>query len=607
MRFSRFLLPTLKEDPKDAEMPSHKLSLRAGLIRPLAAGIYTYLPLGWRVLRKIEGIMREEMDRIGGQELHMPVVHPAELWAETGRLEDFGPQMVRFQDRAGRLMVLGPTHEEVITELVRREVRSYRQLPLMLYQIQTKFRDEPRSRGGLVRVREFNMKDGYSFHESFEDLDRYYPQVYQAYLNIFRRCGLEEVVVVEADPGLMGGTGSHEFMLPNEHGEDRFVRCTDCGYAANLDSAAARKEPPESARAGSGSSSSPSSGEDERELPLEEVPTPGCYTIEAVARHLGVPTWKTAKAVFYKGKGEGDRASTYIFAVIRGDLEVNEAKLARAVKAPELEPMTEEEIQQIGAVPGYASPVGLPRNDRVIVIVDDSITQVKNLVAGANKEGYHLRNVNFPRDFQADLVADIALVRDGDRCPRPHCDGILRVERGIELGHIFKLGTKYSEAMGAMILDREGRERPLVMGCYGIGSGRLLAAIIEAHHDEKGIIWPVSVAPFQVIILVLNTDEPEQVELGDRLYERLLKEGLEVLYDDRPESAGVKFNDADLIGIPLQVVIGPRSLRENKLEVRRRRDGTTRSAPLTESLDEAVEAIQEGLKELERLESKALE
>lgn len=569
MRLSEYLLPTLKEVPKDAELASHKLLLRAGLIRPLAAGIYTYLPLGWRVLRKIEGIIREEMDAIGGQELHLPIVHPAELWALSGRLEEFGPLLARFHDRAGRAMVLGPTHEEVITDLVRQEVRSYRQLPLMLYQIQTKFRDEPRSRGGLLRVREFTMKDGYSFHESFEDLDEYYPIIYQAYSNIFRRCGLRPLAV-EADPGLMGGTGSHEFMLPNDWGEDRLVQCGKCSYAANLDSAQAQKDCHDGAE----------------ELVVEEVSTPGCYTIEAVANYLHVPRRKTAKAVFYSAADE------LVFAVIRGDLEVNEAKLARALGGAQLHPATEQEIVEVGAVPGYASPIGL-ENEKLKVIVDDSITITKNLVAGANREGYHLKNVNFPRDFPPVKVADIALVRDGDGCPR--CGGVLRVRRGIELGHIFKLGTRYSEALGASFLDRDNQERPFVMGCYGIGTGRLMAAVIEAHHDERGISWPVSIAPFQVILLVLNADERAQAELGELLYEKLGEE-FELLYDDRMESAGVKFNDADLIGIPLQLIVGPRGMEEKKIEIKRRRDGKRHAVPIAKGSEGIAAAVREELK-----------
>jgi len=553
IRASQYFLPTWKEDPAEAELPSHKLMLRAGMIRKLAAGIYTYLPLARRALHKIEKIIREEMDAIGGMEITMPMIHPAELWAETGRLQDFGPILGRFRDRAGREMVLGPTHEEVITDLARREIRSWRQLPLVFYQIQTKFRDEPRPRGGLVRAREFTMKDGYSFHESKDDLDRFYREVYQAYLNIFRRCGLS-VVPVEADPGLMGGSESHEFMLPSPYGEDSFIQCENGDYAANLEGATSLKDedPPEPL------------------LPLEEVATPGCYTIEAVANFLGIPTRKTAKAVFYRAGEE------LVFVVIRGDLEVNEAKLARALRRPDLRPATEEEIVEIGAVPGYASPIGIRRNG-VKVVVDDSIPKAKNLVAGANREGFHLRNVNFPRDFQADIVADVAVARDGDRCPR--CGGRLRVHRAIELGHIFKLGTKYSEAMGATFLDRDGKPRPLIMGCYGIGVGRLLAAVIEVHHDEAGIIWPTNLAPFEVIVSILDPKQSSLLTLGEKLAQALANAGFEVLLDDRDQSAGEKFHDAKLWGFPILVVVGPRAVGQNQVELERRQDGAKLLVP----------------------------
>ena len=565
VRWSQYLLPTWKEDPGEADLPSHKLMLRAGLIRPLAAGIYTYLPLGWRALRKVEAIVREEMDAIGGCELHMPVVHPADLWAKTGRLEDFGPQLVRFLDRAGREMVLGPTHEEVVTDIARKEIQSWRQLPLMLYQIQTKFRDEPRSRGGLVRVREFTMKDGYSFHESLADLDAYYPKVYEAYRRIFSRCGLA-ALAVEADPGLMGGSGSHEFILPNPFGEDTVVTCASCGYAANLEWASTRWE-------------------EEREplLPREEVATPGCTSIRDVARFLGVPESKTAKAVFYKGE-EG-----LIFVVIRGDLEVNEAKLARVTGCADLGRASEEEIAEVGAVPGYASPVGL-KDPRVKVLVDRSVETKRNLVAGANKEGFHLRNVNFPRDFPAQWVGDVATVRDGDPCPR--CGSALQVQRGIELGHIFKLGTKYSQALGATFLDREGQAQPLVMGCYGIGIGRLLAAVIEAHHDEQGIRWPLALAPFQVVVTVLDPKREDQVQAGTSLAQGLASGGWEVLVDDRERSPGEKFHDAKLVGIPLLVVVGPRSLQRGQVDLERREDGLRRTVELSSP------AVREAVKEL---------
>ncbi|MDY0392667.1 MAG: proline--tRNA ligase [Candidatus Bipolaricaulis sp.] len=566
VRWSHYFLPTWKEEPAEADLPSHRVMLRAGLIRPLAAGIYTYLPCGWRALRRVEAVVREEMDTIGGAELHMPVVHPAELWARTGRLDDFGPSLVRFEDRAGREMVLGPTHEEVVTDLARREIQSWRQLPLMLYQIQTKFRDEPRSRGGLIRAREFTMKDGYSFHEDAPDLDRYYPEVYRAYERIFRRCGLSPVPV-EADPGLMGGSGSHEFMLAHDQGEDTFVRCAGCGYAANREGAVAVKEP----------------DPDEPLLPREEVATPNCYTIEAVAAFLGIPTRKTAKAVFYRA------GKALVFVVIRGDLEVNEAKLARVLGTTELSPATEEDIVAVGAVPGYASPISIS-GDEVVVVVDDSIPSARNLVAGANKEGFHLRNVNFPRDFPAQLVTDVALARDGDPCPR--CGGMLRVQHGIELGHIFKLGTKYSQSLGATFLDRDGQARPLVMGCYGIGIGRLLAAVIESHHDEEGIVWPTEVAPFQVLVTVLNPKDGDQIALATSVAAHLAQAGLEVLLDDRERSPGEKFHDAKLVGIPVLAVIGPRSLRTGEVDLERRRDGVRNPTPASpDSIERAVQDL----------------
>jgi prolyl-tRNA synthetase len=575
VRLSKYLLPTLKEAPKDADLTSHKLLIRAGLIRPVVAGIYSYLPLGWKVLRKIEQIIREEMDAIGGQEVLMPLVQPASLWRESGRWYAYGPELVRFKDRDGRDMVLATTHEETITDIARQYIRSYRQLPMMLYHIQIKFRDEPRPRGGLIRVREFTMKDAYSFHASWEDMDSYYPKVYQAYLNIFKRCGLD-TQVVEADPGPIGGPQSHEFILPTEEGEASFVKCTKCDYAANMEKASAAKSYPD---------------EDELPLELEEVATPGCYTIEEVAKFLNLPKSKTAKAVFYKAGDE------LIFAVIRGDLEVNEAKLARAVSAG-LERATEEEMIKAGAVPGYASPVRLKTKAKIRIIADDSIVKSKNLIAGANKEGFHLKGVNYSRDFVADVVADIAMVRPGDRCA--HCGSELEMKRGIELGHIFKLGTKYSKAMGATFLDRDGEEKPFIMGCYGIGTGRLLAAVVEQYHDERGIIWPLSLAPFEVIVLVLNPDEGEQMRLGEEIYReiyrRLSSEGeIEVLLDDRIISAGVKFKDAELIGIPLIVVIGPQGMEKNEVELHIRKKGSEserRGISLSEGLDSVISALR---------------
>jgi len=568
MRISKLFARTLRETPADAEMVSHRLLLRAGLIRQLAAGIYSYLPLGWRALRKIEQILREEMDAVGGQEILMPVAQPAELWRESGRYDAPapGPALLRFVDRGAHEMVLAMTHEEAVTDLARQIIHSYRQLPLVTYHIQIKFRDEPRSRGGLVRVREFTMKDAYSFHADQEDLDAYYPRMYAAYENVFRRCGLE-VVPVQADTGFMGGSGSHEFIALNEFGEDALVLCPDCNYAANAEAADIEK----------------GKGFREEERPIEKVPTPDTKTIEAVASLLGVEKRQTLKAVFYSTH-DGEM----VFGVIRGDLDVNETKLSNALGGVELHPSTEEELREAGIVAGYASPVGL---EGVRVVADDSILTGSNFVAGANEPGYHLRNVNYPRDVQPDLITDIALAREGDTCAR--CGGTLQVRRGIEVGHVFKLGTKYSEAMGAHYLDRDGVAKPLVMGCYGIGTGRLLACIIEQHHDDKGIIWPVSVAPYQVHIVSLGTNDDDVVKAAEALYQRLGAAGLEVIYDDRDESAGVKFNDADLMGIPVRVTVSRRTIAAEGFEVKARWE-EERTMVRDAELEAAVRQMLEG-------------
>ena len=545
MRFSQLFGRTLREVPAEAELTSHQLLLRAGMIRQLAAGIYSYLPLGWRVLRKIEEIMRQEMDAIGGQEILMPVVHPAEIWQATGRWQAPapGPALVRFRDRWGHDLVIAMTHEEVIADLLKSEISSYRQLPFMVYQIQTKFRDEPRPRGGLIRVREFLMKDAYSADRDQAGLDAFYPRMYSAYVNIFRRCGVDYVAVL-ADTGMMGGVVSHEFMVLTEVGEDILIRCQGCSYSANVERAEFRK------------------GEVAREepRPLQAVPTPEATTIEAVAAYLGVPTSQTLKAVFYT-TAEGE----LIFAVIRGDLSVNEVKLANLLGGTVLRPATEEELRRQGIVAGYASPIGV---QGVRVVVDDSVRTGTNFVAGANRPGYHYINVNYPRDFQATIEADIALARAGMACPR--CGELLSEARGIEIGHLFKLGTRYSEAVGATYLDQNGETRPIVMGSYGIGTGRLMAAIVEQHHDDKGIVWPPAVAPLQVHLVSLGLDRPEVQAAADTLYAELQQAGLEVLYDDRSESAGVKFNDADLIGLPLRLTISPRTLKTDAVEAKLR-------------------------------------
>lgn len=566
MRMSRLFSQTLRDVPGEAELPSHQLLLKAGLVRPLAAGSYSYLPLARRALTKIEDVIRDEMDAIGGQEITMPVVHPASLWQETGRWYQVGPEMARFKDRAERDLVLGMTHEEVIADLVRQEVRSYRQLPCLLYQIQTKYRDEPRARGGLIRVREFTMKDSYSLDADWEGLDAQYRAHYQAYFNIFQRCHLP-VLAVRSDVGMMGGQMAHEYMYLNPIGEDTLVLCDGCGYAANRQVAAARLPAVEA----------------EAPLPSEPVATPDTPTIEALAELLQVSTARTAKAVFFMatlagGEGEADR-ERFVFAVVRGDSELNETKLANAIGARDLRPAREEEIRAVGAEPGYASPVGLPGDD-LLLVVDELIPQSPNLVAGANRPGYHLRNTNYGRDYTASHVADLVLARDGDACAQ--CGGALRTSRGVEVGNIFKLGTRYTEALGAVFLDSDGDSKPVIMGSYGIGSGRLLSCIIEEHHDAHGIRFPVSVAPYHVACVALLQRAPEVAEAAERLYQEAWSQGVEMLLDDRDATPGVKFNDADLIGLPLRLTLGARSLRQGGAELKPRDNEESHIVPLDE-------------------------
>lgn len=566
MRMSKLFFQTLREAPAGAEIASHQLMLRASLVHPIAAGIFDYLPLGQRVKNKIEAIMREEMEAIGGQEVTLPVVHPAELWQQSGRWHEIGEDMARLKDRGGRDYCLAMTHEEVMAELASSVVSSYRHLPFVLYQIQTKFRDEPRPRAGMIRVREFTMKDAYSFDRDFAGLDAFYPRIYQAYFNIFRRCGLDDVIAVESDTGMMGGTMAHEFMALAPVGEDTLLLCDNCGYSANRQIANFQKPQPNHAEP----------------LPREEVHTPGVNTIAALAEFLGIGEEQTAKAIFQVAEvqngGDGELREQFVFAVVRGDMELNETKLANAVKARRLRPATAEEIRAIGAEAGYGSPIGIDRSN-VLLIVDDLVTESANLVAGANRPDTHYRNVNYGRDYEADLVADIVAAGEGSACPR--CGGAMRAVRGIEVGNIFKLGTKYSEAMEATYLDEEGNTQPIVMGCYGIGSGRLIASAIEGHHDENGIQWPITIAPFAVMLVSLpSASALEVVEAADRIYEELLGAGMEVLYDDRDERAGVKFNDADLLGIPLRVTVGARGLKGGYAELKLRRNGETRELPL---------------------------
>jgi prolyl-tRNA synthetase len=553
---------TLREAPGDVELISHQLMLRAGMIRPLGSGIFSLLPLGWRVVRKVEAIIREEMDAIGGQEMLMPVVHPAEIWRESGRYDAIGAEMARFKDRVDRDLVLAMTHEEVVTDIARQDISSYRQLPQIVYHLQTKWRDEPRPRGGLIRVREFTMKDAYSLDADEAGLDRSYDLHASAYHNIFGRCGLR-YIVVGADVGMMGGYGSEEFMAFSPNGD----------YAANREVATFRRQDLVT----------------EEPLPLEEVATPNATTIEALCNHLGISRAQTAKAVFYQG-GSG----AFVFAVIRGDLEVNETKLRKAAGEPTLLPAPAELIRAHGAEPGYGSPIGV--RDATIV-VDESVRDTPNLVAGANREGYHYRNVTLGRDFEATVVADIAEAQAGMPCPV--CGAPLRADRAIEVGNIFKLGLRFSEALGATYLDAQGQSRPIVMGCYGIGSGRTAAAIVEQHHDERGICWPVAVAPYEVSLLSLGaSDDAETRAAADDLYGVLQTAGIEVLYDDREERAGVKFNDADLIGNPLRLSVSKRTLANGQAELKGRRESESTFVMLTD----VTTAIRAKLTELAALE-----
>ncbi len=565
MRMSKLFSQTLREAPGDTEVTSNRLLLRAGFIRQLAAGIYSYLPLARRAMTKIENILREEMNAIGGQEITMPVIHPADIWKETGRWYQIGSEMGRFKDKAGRDMALAMTHEEVVADLVRHEIQSYRQLPALIYHIQTKWRDDPRPRAGLIRVREFTMKDSYSLDADWEGLHKQYVAHYQAYFNIFNRCALP-TIAVGADVGMMGGTMAHEFMYLTPIGEDTLVLCDACGYTANRQIATFRKPPVEA--------------EDPR--PLEKVETPNVTTIEALANFLNIPKARTAKAIFMVATFTEGTEDThkFVFAVVRGDMDLNETKLTNAIKAKELRPAHEEEIRAIGAEPGYGSPIGVRD---ALIVVDDLVAQSPNLVAGANEAEYHYLNVNYGRDYTADVVADIVVARDGDGCP--HCGEPVRTSRGVEVGNIFKLGTRYSDSMGCTYLDRDGKAKPVIMGSYGIGVGRLLACIAEEHHDEHGLIWPITVAPYHVHLVNISRTS----DVAEQLYADLQAAGVEVLFDDREESPGVKFTDADLIGLPLRVTVGDRSLKKGGVELKRRDRKESTLVP-TDNLVAAVQA-----------------
>jgi prolyl-tRNA synthetase len=572
---SSLLSQTLREAPSDAEIRSHQLLVRAGYIRQLAAGIFTAMPLAKRSLTKIENIMRDEMNKIDGQEMSMPVIHPAEIWKATGRWEKVGPEMGRFLDRNGRDMVLAMTHEEVVADIVKDEVQSYRQLPMMIYHIQTKWRDDPRPRAGLIRVREFTMKDSYSLDRDWEGLDVQYANHYRAYFNIFGRCKLP-VIAVESDVGMMGGNLAHEYMYITPVGEDTLLLCDDCGYSANRQIAEFRKV----------------KADEEKPLKREKVATPETTTIADLAGLLDIPESKTAKAVFMMATKSYDEGETevLVFAIVRGDMELNETKLVNAVEARSIRPAEEEEIKACGAVPGYASPVGLKD---ILVVVDDLIPESSNLVAGANEDGFHFRNVNYGRDFEADIVTDIAAAQDGDACP--NCDAPLKAVRGVEVGNIFKLGTWYSEAVGATYQDADGDEKPIVMGSYGIGSGRLLASVAEEYNDDYGLIMPITISPYEVHLVELAGSKAEREEVkkaAEKLYGELTAAGLEVLFDDRDESPGVKFNDVDLIGVPIRLTVGHRALKDGKIELKLRHEKEKNSIPLDEVVVMTKEIVQ---------------
>lgn len=571
MRASNLYAPTLRNTPAEAEIVSHQLMYRAGMIRKVAGGMYTFLPLGWRVIRKIEQIIREEMDAAGGQEVMMPIMQPAELWEESGRWAAYGDEMMRIKDRHGRNFCLGPTHEEMITDLVRDEVRSYKQLPLLLYQIQDKFRDERRPRFGLMRSREFIMKDLYSFDKDIAGMNESYKKMYDAYTKIYTRMGLE-FRPVEADNGAIGGGHSHEFTVLADAGESNIVYCSKCDYAASDEKAELK----------------PIAMPSEAAEPLNKIATPDTNTIEAVVNLLKVPVEKTIKAVAYQTDTD-----ELVLVFIRGDHEVNEVKVINQLDgALELRMADEEAIKSVGGYPGFMSPIGIKEGTRILV--DATVMNMSNAVAGANEEGYHYVNVNPKRDFTQEgiVITDLRMVKEGDPCP--HCGAGLNMTRGIEAGQVFTLGTKYSKAMGATFLDENGKEQPLYMGCYGIGVGRTMAAAIEQNNDEQGIVWPRAIAPYEVVVVAVNAKKADQLEYAEKVYAECQKAGLDTLLDDRKERAGVKFKDCDLIGYPVRVVIGPKAIEEGQIEIKVRKTGEV----FTVAYDEYLLKVQELLNNL---------
>jgi prolyl-tRNA synthetase len=570
MRYSEMHLPTGREIPSDAEVVSNQLMIRAGMIRKLTSGIYSYLPLGYRVIRKVEQIIREEMNKAGAEEVHLPMVQPAELWQESGRWTYYGKELLRFRDRNDRDYCLGPTHEEVITDLIRNDIKTYRQLPRNLYQIQTKFRDEVRPRFGVMRCREFGMKDAYSFDADEAGAEKSYEKMFVAYNDIFRRCGLK-YRPVEADSGSIGGSYSHEFMVMAESGEDAIAYCEKCSYAANLEKAEIAKPEKNAASA-------------KDWLPIETVETPNVRTIEEVRAFLGVPARQIVKTLIFNADGNP-------YAVlIRGDQQVNEIKVKNYLNAAELALADDVMIEQAtGAPRGFAGAV----NIKTKVIADYSVMNLINFVTGANKEDHHLKNVNIGRDCAVSAFADLRVIEPGDKCPR--CGSEIKFARGIEVGHVFKLGTKYSGAMKAVYLDRDGKEKNMIMGCYGIGIGRTVAACIEQNYDENGIIWPVPLAPYSVIVTPVNINEQEVMKAAEKIYSSLLAARVEVILDDRDERAGVKFKDADLIGIPLRITVGQKNLVNGNVEMKIRKTGENKLYPVSDIVKEVKSYIDREL------------
>ena len=571
MRYSKYFIPTQKEVPSEAEIISHQLMLRAGLIRKLTAGIYNYLPAGLRSIRKVEKIVREEMNRAGAIEILMSAVQPAELWLESGRWEYYGRELLRFKDRHNHDACLAPTHEEVITDLVRKEIQSYKQMPINFYQIQTKFRDEIRPRFGVMRCREFIMKDAYSFDADERGAEKSYELMYEVYCNIFRRCGLK-FRAVEADTGSIGGSFSHEFMVLADTGEDQIINCTKCRYAANLEKAEVNWQPSETRHSG-----------DEKMKPVEAVDTPDVKTVEEVTGFLSISPEQLIKTLIFRLNGD------VVAALVRGDHEINETKLRGLLGREQVELADSQLVTEItGAPMGFAGPTGL----KLKIVADHAVKEMKNFVTGGNKRDLHLRNVNLERDFNVDLFGDLRTITPDDVCPR--CGSAISFGRGIEVGHIFKLGTKYSKKMGALFLDEQGAERPIVMGCYGIGIARTVAAAIEQNHDDEGIIFPIPIAPFEVVILPLQMHETEVTEGAEQIYEDLSKEGVDVLIDDRDIRAGIKFKDADLLGSPVQVTVGIRNLKKGLIEMKIRSESDSSLIPFKE----ASKIIKDKVKEL---------